>query len=71
MEDDIKKNTPFQFTEGEHHDNKTIVMCHKPAQIDYAARASTDTIYITTFYGADLLNNFQDTYTCKHNWCYV
>ena len=43
-------------------------MCHKPAQIDNTERPSTDAISITTFDGADLFKNFQDTYNCKHNF---
>ena len=45
-----------------------IVMCHKPAQIINTARMSCDTIYLTTYIGADLLNNFNKIYKCEHNF---
>ena len=35
-----------------------IVMCHKPAQINNMARMSCDTIFITTYNGADLFKSF-------------
>ena len=37
-----------------------IVMCHKPAQIINTARMSCDTIYLTTYNGADLFKNFNE-----------
>ena len=43
-------------------------MGHKPAQIVNTARMSCDTIYITTYNGADLFGNFYDTYKCKHDF---
>ena len=39
-----------------------IVMCHKPAQIIHTARMSCDTIYSTTYNGAPLFKNFNETY---------
>ena len=45
-----------------------IVMCHKPAQIINTARMSCDTIYLTTYNGADLFKNFNEIYKCEHNF---
>ena len=45
-----------------------IVMCHKPAQIINTARMSCDTICLTTYNGADLFKNFNETYKCEHNF---
>ena len=45
-----------------------IVMCHKPAQIDIMARMNCDTLYITTYNGADLFEIFNTTYDCKHDF---
>ena len=43
-----------------------IVMCHKAAQIIDTARMSCDTIYLTTYNGADLFKNFNEIYKCEH-----
>ena len=43
-------------------------MCHKPAQIINTARMSCDTIYLTTYNGADLFKNFNEIYKCEHNF---
>ena len=45
-----------------------IVMCHKPAQIINTVRISWDTIYLTTYNGADLFKNFNEIYKCEHNF---
>ena len=45
-----------------------IVMCHKPAQIINTARMSCDTIYLTTYNGADLFKNFNEINKCEHNF---
>ena len=37
-----------------------IVMCHKPAQIFNTGRMSCDTIYLTTYNGADLIKSFNE-----------
>ena len=59
-----KKNDKADFfAEGRHDDFQMIVLGHKPAQIVSTARMSSDTIYITTYNGADLFRNFIDT--CK------
>ena len=46
------------FAEGRHDDIQKIVIWHKPAQIVIKARMSCDTIYITTYNGADLFKKF-------------
>ena len=43
-------------------------MCHKPAQIKNLAKMNCDTIYITTYNGADLFLNFNEIYKCKHDF---
>ena len=43
-------------------------MCHKPAQAINTARMSCDSIYVTTYNGADLFKNFNDIYKCEHNF---
>ena len=45
-----------------------IVMCHKPAQIINTARMGCDTIYLTTYNGADLFKNFNEKYKCEHKF---
>ena len=45
-----------------------IVIGHKPVQIANTARMSCDTIYITTYNGADLFKNFNEIYKCKHDF---
>ena len=45
-----------------------IVMCHKPAQWINTARMSCDTIYLTTYNGADLFKNFSEKYKCELNF---
>ena len=44
------------------------VMCYKPAQINNTARFSCDTIFLTTYNGAVLFNNFNEIYKCEHNF---
>ena len=43
-------------------------MCHKLAQIENMARMNCDTIYLTTFNGADLFKNYNTTYECNHDF---
>ena len=43
-------------------------MCHRPAQKINTARLSCDTIYLTTYNGADLFKNFNEIYKCEHNF---
>ena len=45
-----------------------VVMCHKPAQIINTARMSFDTIYFTTYNGADLFKNFNEKYKSEINF---
>ena len=45
-----------------------IAMYHKPAQIINTARMSCDTIYLSTYNGADLFKNFNEIYKCEHNF---
>ena len=68
MGDKINKNIAYYFTEGRHYNIQMIVMCHKPAQIINTARMSCDTIYLTTYNGADLFKNFNEIYKCEHNF---
>ena len=65
MVDKLNKDIVYYFTEGK-QDN--IQMCHKPAQITNTARMSCDTIYLTTYNGADLFKNFNEIYKCEHNF---
>ena len=64
----LNKDVAYYFTEGRHYNIQMIVMCHKPAQIINTARMSCDTIYITTYNGADLFKNFNEIYICEHNF---
>ena len=68
MGDKINKDIAYCFTEGRHYNIQLIVMCHKPAQIINTARMSCDTIYLTTYNGADLFKNFNEIYECEHNF---
>ena len=43
-------------------------MCHKSAQIINTARMRSDTIYLTTYNGADLFKNFIEIYKCEHKF---
>ena len=45
-----------------------IVMCHKPAQIISTPRMSCDTIYSTTYNGADPFKNFNEIFKCEHKF---
>ena len=56
------------FAEGRHGNIQMIVMGHKPAQIVNTARMSCDTIYITTYNGADQFKNSNITYKCDHDF---
>ena len=68
MGDKLNKDIAYFFTEGRHYNIQVIVMCHKPAQIINTAKMSCDTIYLTTYKGADLLKNFNEIYKCEHNF---
>ena len=45
-----------------------IVMCHKSAHIDNMSRMNCDTLYITTYNGPDLFQNFNTTFKCDHKF---
>ena len=68
MGDKLNKDIAYYFTEGRHYNIQMIVMCHKPAQIINTLRMSCDTIYLTTYNGADLFKNFNEIYKCEHNF---
>ena len=68
MGDKLNKDIAYYFTEGRLYNIQMIVMCHKPAQIINTARMSCDTIYLTTYNGADLFKNFNEIYKCEHNF---
>ena len=68
MGDKLNKDIAFYFTEGRHYNIQMIVMCHKQAEIINTARMSSDTLYSTTFNGADLFKNFNEKYKCEHNF---
>ena len=68
MGDKLIKDIGYYFTEGRHHNIQMIVICHKPAQIISTARMSSDTIYLTTFNGADLFKNFNEICKCEHKF---
>ena len=68
MGDKLNKDIAYYFTNGRHYNIQLIVMCHKPAQIINTARMSCDTIYLTTYNGADLFKNFIEIYKCEHNF---
>ena len=58
----LKNYIANYFAEVRHDNIQMIVMGHKPAQIVYIERMSCDTIYITTYNGADLFKNFNKIY---------
>ena len=66
--DKLNKDIAYYFTEGRHYNIQIIVMCHEPAQIINTARMGCDTIYLTTYNGADLFKNFNEIYKCEHNF---
>ena len=68
MGDNFNSQINYYFSEGRHHNIQMIVMCHKPAQINNLARTSCDTIYITTYNGADLFDNFYSIFNPKHDY---
>ena len=68
MGDKLNKELAYYFTEGRHYKIQMIVMCHKPAQIINTARMGCDTIYLTTYNGADLFRNFNEIYKCEYNF---
>ena len=55
MDGKLIKHIAYYFTEGRHYNIQMIVMCDKPARIINTARMSCNTIYLTTYNGADLI----------------
>ena len=68
MGDKLNKDIAYYFTEERHYNIQMIVMCHKPAQIINTARMCCDNIYLATYNGVDLFKNFNEIYTCEHNF---
>ena len=68
MSNKLKNDLADYYSEGRHDDIQMIVMCQKPALIFNTARMSCDTIYITTYNGADLFKKFKEAYNCKHDF---
>ena len=68
MGDKLNKDIAYYFTEGRLYNIQMIVMCHKPTQIINTARMSCDTIYLTTYNGANLFKNFNEIHKCEHNF---
>ena len=68
MGNKLNGDKPCYFTEGIHHNIQMIVMCRKPAQIINTARMSCDTIYLTTYNGADLFKILNEKYKCEHKF---
>ena len=64
----LKTDIADYCAEGRHGDIQMIVMCHKPAQIINTAGMGCDTIYITTYIGADLFKIFTEIYKCDHEF---
>ena len=68
MGDKLNKDIAYYFTKGRHYNIQMIVMYHEPAQIINTARMSCDTIYLTTYNGADLFKSFNERYKSEHNF---
>ena len=68
MGDKLNKDIVYYFREGRHYNIQMIVMCHEPAQIINTARMSCDTIYLTTYNGADQFEKCNEIYKCEHNF---
>ena len=68
MWDKINRDMAYYFTDGSHHNIQLIVVCYKSAQIINTARNSSDTIYITSYNGPDLFNNFNEILNCIHDF---
>ena len=60
MGDKLNKDIAYYFKEGRHYNIQMTVMCNKPAQIINTARMCCDTVYLTTYNGADLFKNFNE-----------
>ena len=67
MGNKLNKDIADYFTERRHYNIQMIVMCHNPAQIFNTASMSCDTIYLTTYKGADLFKIFNELYKCEND----
>ena len=69
MGDKLNKDIGFYHNiQRRHHNAQMIVMCHKTAQINNTARMSCDTIYLTSYNGKDLFDNFNSIYKFDHKF---
>ena len=68
MGNELNNDIAKYFAGGRHDDIQMIVMSHKPAQLINTERMRCDTIYITTYNGADLFRNYNKIYNCKHDF---
>ena len=68
MGNKLKNDIAEYFAGGRNDDTQINVMEHKPTQIVNTTRISFETIYITTYNGADLLRHFSEIYTCKYDF---
>ena len=68
MGSEFSNHIKYYFTEGRHNNIQMIVICHKPAQIDNMSRMNCVTLYITTYNGPDLFQNFNRTFNCDHKF---
>ena len=67
MGDKFKSRENFYFTEERHYNFQMIAICRKAAHINNLARLKCDTIYVTTYNGADLFSNSDTVYVCNRN----
>ena len=65
--DKFNRHINYCFTEERHYNFQMIAICLKPAYINNLARLKCDTIYFTTYNGADLFSNSNTVYGCYHN----
>ena len=68
MSDKFNSHIKYYFTEETHKNVQMIVMCHILAQINHNSRMNCDTLYITTYNGPYLFQNFNTTFKCNHNY---
>ena len=68
MGDKFNSHIKYYFTEGRHKNIQRIVMCHKQAQIINKSRMNCDTIYVTTYNGPYLFQNFNTIFKCNHKF---
>ena len=68
MGSEFSRHMKYYFIEGRHNNFQMIVMCHKPAQIDNMSTMNCDTLYIPTYNGPHLFQNFKTTFKCDHKF---